>query len=82
MMDKILLIHRAEGQDDVSINLTLTNNRNTETCINEGEAIAEVLWNTLPATTYKALLVRLKELDEELTAREMHIDGLLEGDDV
>jgi len=70
-MNRILIIHKAYGQDDLQINITeLSSHRNHEVTRQEGIGIAEALWKHLPATTLNATLAHLQKLDRDLKAKE------------
>lgn len=71
-MNQILLIHKTADPkaNDVQINITELNNGGREVCQNEGVAIADVLWATLPAVTVDALMTRLWALENERIEQE------------
>lgn len=71
-MGRVLLIHKAKNNkdgpaifnnpDDVSINIAEL--ASEPAYATEGVALADALWNALPAGTLFATMKRLRELDE------------------
>lgn len=69
-MNRTMILHKVESEDEVSINITELGNgniiKNFEVLKTEGIELAKVLWTTLPAITLDTLMDELSRLNNEL----------------